>query len=375
MAWSVQSQPGMSDPTAPQTPPFCPASDCPFHTCSRGWRFVRTGFFSRQRQPWRVQRYRCCHCRRNFSDQTFRTTYWLRRPDLLVTVFRNLLGCSGFRQIARELDVSPSTIATQAGRLGRHCLLFHELHRPHGPLGEPLVIDGFISFEYSQYHPTAFHLAVGADSHFLYGFTDSELRRSGRMSGRQRRRRAQLEARLGRPDPRSTEYEVTTLLGIVAAAPQTLELRSDDHRDYPRALARLPQLTVHHQVTSSRLPRTPFNPLFSVNLLDLLIRHSSANHKRETIAFSKRRQSAAERLAVLMVWRNHIKWVSERQHQDTPAMRLGLDERPYTAREVLRKRLFHARCALPARWARYYWKDITSREIAHPTRHRLRYAA
>jgi len=365
----------MRDPHAPQAPPFCPASDCAFHTCSHGWRFVRIGCFTRLRPPRRVQRYRCCHCHRTFSDQTFRATYWLRRPDLLIPVFQRLLACSGFRQIAREFAVSPATIATHAARLGRHCLLFHEVHRPHGPLTEPLVLDGFVSFEFSQYHPTAFHLAVGAHSHFLYGFTDSELRRSGRMTRRQRRRRAQLEARLGRPDPRSTEREVASLLGIVAATPQTLELRSDDHSDYPRALGRLPHLAVRHRVTSSRRPRTPRNPLFPINLLDLLIRHSSANHKRETIAFSKRRQSAAERLAVLMVWRNHIKWVSERRRCDTPAMRLGLCERPRPVREVLRERLFPTRCVLPPRWGRYYWRAVTSREIPHPTRHRLRYAA
>lgn len=375
MAWGVQEPSLMRDRPAPQAPPFCPASDCPFHTCRPGWRFVRIGGFRRLRPPRRVQRYRCCHCHRTFSDQTFRTTYWLRRPDLLVPVFQRLLACSGFRQIAREFAVSPSTIATHAARLGRHCLLFHQRHRPRGPLTEPLVLDGFVSFEYSQYHPTAFHLAVGAHSHFLYGFTDSELRRSGRMSRRQRRRRAQLEARRGRPDPRSTAREVATLLAIVAAAPQTLELRSDDHRAYPRALARLPHLAVRHRVTSARRPRTPRNPLFPVNLLDLLIRHSSANHKRETIAFSKRRQSAAERLALLMVWRNHIKWVSERRRRDTPAMRLGLCQRPRSVREVLRQRLFPARCGLPERWARYYWKEVPSREIPHPTRHRLRYAA
>jgi hypothetical protein len=61
-------------------------------------------------------------------------------------------------------------------------------------------------------------------------------------------------------------------------------------------------------------------------------------------------------------------------HGEPPAMRLGLDERPQTAPDVLCKRLFHARRGLPARWARYYWKDITSREFAHPTRHRRRYA-
>jgi transposase-like protein len=364
----------MRDPSAPQAPPFCPTASCPFHTCSHGWRYVRIGCFRRRRPPWRVQRYRCGHCRHCFSDQTFRPGYWLRRPDLLVPVFQRLLACSGFRQIAREFAVSPSTVATHAARLGRHCLLFHELHRPRGPLVEPLVLDGFLSFEYSQYHPTAFHLAVGARSHFFYGFTDSELRRSGRMTARQRRRRRQLESRLGRPDPRSTEREVATLLGIVAAAPQALELRSDEHRDYPRALRHLPHLAVRHRVTSSRRPRTPRNPLFPVNLLDLLIRHSSANHKRETIAFSKRRQSAAERLAVLLVWRNHLKWVSERRKRDTPAMRLGLCERPRSVGEILRQRLFPGRCPLPPRWARYYWREIDSREIPHPVRHRLRRA-
>jgi hypothetical protein len=50
---------------------------------------------------------------------------------------------------------------------------------------------------------------------------------------------------------------------------------------------------VTHRTISSRALRDTRNPLFAINLLDLLIRHSGANHKRETIAFSKRRQSAS----------------------------------------------------------------------------------
>ena len=74
------------------------------------------------------------------------------------------------------------------------------------------MLDTFVSFEYSQYHPTGFHLLVGKQSHFLHGFTDSELRRSGSMTARQKRKRARLEALHGRPDPRSTEKEVAELL-------------------------------------------------------------------------------------------------------------------------------------------------------------------
>ncbi len=335
---------------------------------------VRTGTYSRHRPPQVVQRYRCGHCHRTFSDQTFRTSYWLKRPDLLRAVFWRLVGCSGFRQIAREFQVSPSTVATHAARLGRHALLFHQRHRPPAPVAEGLVLDGFESFEWSQFYPTSFHLLLGRASHFCYGFTDSEHRRSGRMTARQKARRAQLEARLGRPDPRSTEHEVATLLRIVAPQPQALELDSDEHTDYPRALRHLPHLTVHHRVTPAGRPRTPRNPLFAVNLIDLIARHSGANHKRQTIAFSKRRQSAAERLWVLILWRNWIKWFSERRPGATPAMRLGAAERPWTLGEILKQRLFPSRIPVPERWARYYFRQVRTRTIPAGSTHQRSYA-
>jgi hypothetical protein len=333
------------------------------------------GFFARRCPPLRVQRYRCSHCHRHFSDQTFRASYWLKHPQVLLPLFYRLLGCSGFRQIAREFQVSPTTVLSHTARLGRHCLLFHQLHRPLAPLAEPIALDSFISFEYSQYWPTAFHLAAGARSHFFYGFSDSELRRSGRMSPAQRRRRTGLEARFGRPDPRATPRDVAQLLGVIAPKPQALELLTDQHQDYPRALPKLPHLHITHRTLSSRAVRSPHNPLFPINLLDLLIRHSGANHKRETIAFSKRRQSAAERLAVLLVWRNYVKPFSERKRDATPAMRLGLFQHPLTPRHLLSHRLFPTQIGLPQLWARYYWRQVATRQIPHNARHQRRYAA
>jgi transposase-like protein len=360
---------------APADPPFCPNPGCAFHQDPRGWRCKKKGFFSRQAAPHRIQRYRCSHCRRSFSSQTFTTTYWLRLPALPPVIFLRLLACSAYRQIARELQVSPTTVLRHAARLGRHCLLFHEALRPKAPPAEPLVVDGFESFEFSQYTPVQFHLAVGAASHFVYGFTDSELRRKGRMTEAQRERRAALEAALGRPDPQSIEHEMAALLAIVVPPEASVDLRSDEHPAYPRALRRLPDRDFRHRVTSSRDPRTVHNPLFPVNLMDLLIRHSSANHKRETIAFSKRRQSAAERLAILLVWRNTMKSFSEKRRDATPAQRLGLLPRKLTVEDVLAERLFPTRIVLPARWAAYYWREVPTRRIANPARHRAVYAA
>lgn len=356
------------------TPPFCPNPPCRFHRDPRGWRWKRKGFFFRQAAPARIQRYLCSHCRRSFSSQTFATTYWLRRPDLPRQLFLRLLSCSAYRQIARDLGVSPTTVLRQVERLGRHCLLFHEQLRPKTPPPEPLVVDGFESFEASQFVPVHFHTASGSDSHYFYAFTDSELRRKGRMTDAQRRRREERERAFGRPDPKSIEREMAELVGVLVPPGAAAVIRSDEHPAYPRAWRRLPDRRIVHERTVSTEARTPANPLFPANLLDLLIRHSSANHKRETIAFSKRRQSAAERLAVLLVWRNYLKSFSERKRDATPAQRLGLLDRRLTVEEVLARRLFPTRIELPERLARYYWRLTTTRGLVNARVHRLRLA-
>ena len=154
----------------PFVPPHCPNPICAFHCRSSGWRYLKFGCYARLHcTPRLIQRYRCCHCRRTFSSQTFDTTYWLHKPALLPVIFQRVLSCSGMRQIAQELAVSHTTVMNHVARLGRHCLLFQHQRRPAPK--EPLVLDGFESFEYSQYFPCHFHVLVGKHSHFFSLFT------------------------------------------------------------------------------------------------------------------------------------------------------------------------------------------------------------
>jgi hypothetical protein len=105
-----------------------------------------------------------------------------------------------------------------------------------------------------------------------------------------------------------------------------------------------------------------------------LIRHSASNHKRETIAFSKRRQNAAERLAIFQVWRNLMKVFSENRGGGTPAQRLGLVDRVLSVKDVLKRRLFPSRIRLPERLKTYYRGATVTRMIPNGRSHRLRYA-
>jgi hypothetical protein len=357
------------------TPPFCPNPSCEYHRNPRGWGYVRWGFYTRTCPRVRsVPRFRCSHCRRTFSRQTFQTSYWLRRPELLHTICERLLSGSGLRQINRFLRCSPTTVITHAARLGRHALLLLEAHRPRGAPTEPVVVDGFESFAFSQNYPLHLNLAVGADSHFVYAFTESELRRKGRTTAAQKRKLRLEEALVGRPDPKAIERGMAELVAAVVPPGEHACIRSDEHRAYPRALNRLPDRSFTHEVTSSKAARTHRNPLFPVNRQDQMLRHTGANHRRETIAFSKLRAAVIERAALQAVFMNFMKSFSEKKRDATPAQRLGLTDHKWTALEVLQQRLFASRIELSPVWQTYYERRVVTRRIPHSKLHRLRYA-
>ncbi len=282
-----------------------------------------------------------------------------------------VVGCMGNRQIARALLCSPSTVAHQVARLGRHCLLVQANELCRIKHVQEIAIDGFETFEWSQYFPFHHNVAVDVDTGYFLYHTDSPLRRKGRMTAHQKLRRTKLEATLGRPAPRAVETGVRELLEPLHGFPCLRAIRSDDHNSYPCAISRL---RVQHAITSSKERRDRRNPLWEVNLLDLMIRHSTAAHKRETIAWAKRRQASIEKLAIFQVWRNYMKRRHEKGSTATPAMRLGIASRPWKLADLLAGRRFFEKTPLSHRWQDYYARRVETSALHVNRSHSLRYA-
>jgi hypothetical protein len=278
------------------------------------------------------------------------------------------------RQIARDLNLEPATVDHHLSRLGRHCLLLHLLLMKQARPPQEIVVDGFESFEYSQYFPIHHHLAVEKDTDFLLYFTDSELRRKGRMTERQKKRRTELEHLYGRPDPQAITKDMAELLAVTLRGQTSATVYSDDHRAYRRAIRQV-DCRIRHRVTPGKAHRDQNNTLWAVNLVDLLLRHASANHKRETLAWSKRRQCSAERLAIFLVWRNYMKGRREKERASpTPAMARGMLTSPLTLAEILDRRIFPGHLELPPRWRAYYFKQVKTRALVVQRCHELKYA-
>src|SRR5262245_1130677 len=332
-------------------PPFCPWPECSAHQRrTRGYRFRHHGTYATRRRV--VPRFLCLTCGRTFSRQTFSTSYYLKRPELLLATAAALQAGAALRQVARSLGCAHSTPARLAARLGRHALLLSARALSHlrGRLAESVVLDHFETFEFSQDCPFGVATAVGSRSWFVYGLDPAPHGRTGRISDRQRLRlvsRPRRETRGGYLG--STRRCLTALLALPPEG-KTLHLLSDGHPAYLETAACQPRIRLRSFPNPRRGPTgSPRSPearardraMFPSDLLHALLRHSLAHHRRETIAFGRRLNALLERLFLAAVWRNFVKKRSERRpDRVTPAMQVGLTDDVWTWRRVFSRRLF-----------------------------------
>ena len=334
-------------------PPFCPWPECVAHR-GPGRGFQRNGWYRKKSDPRHIPRYRCRDCWRTCSRQTFSTTYYLKRPALLISVATGLAACSAHRQIARSNHCAKTSVTRMAERLGRHAILFHaRCLRDLPPLGEALVHDHWEVFIGRQDQALGIGTAVGSQSWFVYDLDPAPHRGSGRRPDRKR----QLEktSSSSRPYVRSLKRTFQGLIPHLSAG-ETLHLIVDGRVDYRVALREAgieERVTLRSYPNPKRGPKgTPRSPeaierdyaMFPVDQLHQLLRHSCSDHKRETIAFGRRLESILGRAHLLAGWKNFIKSRSERRpDRTTPAMRLGLTDSRWRFERLLCRRLFPER--------------------------------
>src|SRR5262245_14475005 len=220
-------------------PTHCPWPDCPEHGLrprSTRYRFHRHGSYKRACSPKKIPRFRCLACKATFSRQTFSTTYYAKRPKLLPLIAAQLQASSALRQIGRTLGCAHATVGRALARLGRHCvLLLAKALAKIETAREPVVIDHFGTFEFTQDLPFSVGTAVGHRSWFVYALDPAVHERSGRVTPAQRER---LAKRKTRPREGGFQGSFSRLLDVLSklAPVEGLHLHTDAHESYRRAL-------------------------------------------------------------------------------------------------------------------------------------------
>jgi len=292
--------------------PFCPNPACLYHEAApKGRWFLRLGFYH-TKCFGNVPRYRCKSCGHSFSSQTFSLDYFAKKILDYRQIERLVSSSMSQRALSRHFKVSLGTINNRIQRLSHQSLAMHTLLRPRASHREPVCIDGFVSFDRSQYFPNNITISLGAHSQYILSLTHATLRRSGRCTDSQKRRKIILYRSLVF-EKAALERSFSELLDQLyrercSAYSSPLILITDEKCEYARALKLHPsRFSIHHLTVNSKVPRTFQNPLFASNYLDRELRKDLADHRRETVCFPRNVANMLNRLVVYLGWHNYEK--------------------------------------------------------------------
>lgn len=301
-------------------PPFCPNPRCAHHHDSEVqyalyWRPF--GYYM-TKVVGPVRRFKCRACGKGFSERTFSIDYYTKRTLDYREIHRAISQSESVSSVSRHLSCTEDSVQNRIDRLARSCLALQSGVVERISLSEHLVADGFESFDRSQYFPNQINLLLGKSSQFLYGFTHMNMRRKGRMSPSQKETRKKYDASW-KPKRGALLSSFARLLSIIPAiwdraAVTGLELWTDEHKTYPRALEKVSALSealasgeLEHKTVSSRAKRTKRNPLFSVNYYDRELRKDLAAFRRESTCYTRNASNGLMRFSLHMVYHNYRK--------------------------------------------------------------------
>jgi hypothetical protein len=304
-----------------------------------------------------VQRFKCIRCGKGFSERSTSIDYFTKKSLDYHEIFRATTAGESLSSIARNLGCSLGSVQNRQDRLGRNCIAMHARLLAGHKLSEDLCADGFESFDRSQYFPNSINILTGTESQFLYGNTHATLRRKGRMTVAQRKKRDGFD--IAAPiSPGAVRTSFSSLITRIEpmwnkAIRPRLVLRTDEHPAYPQAIRHIGPLcdalkegTFVHERYSSRKRRTITNPLFPVNYYDRELRKDIAAFRRESTCFTRNVANGLLRFSHHQIWHNYCKpqrIISAARQPMTHAERAGIDS-SHIERE--RERLFVERAFL-----------------------------
>jgi IS1 family transposase len=283
-----------------------------------------------------VQRFRCRVCGRRFSRQSFRADRHQKKPYLNAPCLRLLVACVALRQAARVLGVARRTVERRFVWLAGHAGRFQDNRLAGARLTGPFMLDELESFEANRYQPVTVPVLIEPRSFFLLASAVGPLRRKGRMTPDQHRRRAEHEARHGRR-PTHSSLAVRQVLERLRRCTdrRTAVVLLSDHKPLYGQLGRRmlgPRFVWKPRSATARRDRS--NPLFPVNHTNARLRHFLARLRRRSWCISKTQEGLRQHLQIAALWMNWCRGITNRTGI-TPGQALGLAPRRYREEEVL----------------------------------------
>jgi len=136
---------------------------CP--TCSNPAK--KNGSFVRKRNRAKVQRFFCHSCSLAFSKQSTNITSRQHRPDLNEKIFHMICNGMGVRRIAMVLNTTPKTVQNKIKFLAILCDHFHNTHFTNWKVKPTFQFDEMWAVESNSNNALTIPLVVEKESYFI----------------------------------------------------------------------------------------------------------------------------------------------------------------------------------------------------------------
>lgn len=321
-------------------PPRCPFVDCPSFVPGARFPWRRRGTYVRACDGRVVQRFLCLTCHGSFSTQSFRFDYRLKNPFIHKHVFGQLVSKVTHRQAARLLGVTRKTVELRMRRLGEHCRLFHAARLAGKRIGGIFQLDEAETFETNRrLKPVTMPVLIERKTRFIVHTESAPLPARGNLSPKHAARKLAYEALEGKrtSGSRAAVKRCFEALAAHLAPSEPLVVQTDRKVTYPGILRDVfTARAVIHTTTSSRTKRDGKNLLAAINHTFAMLRDGVSRVVRRTWAHAKWRTRLAQHTWVWVVYRNYVRYRSNKQKRATPAMFLGLEQERWLLRDLLR---------------------------------------
>lgn len=322
------------------TPTRCPNQDCPQHLTPEDKFYVHNGHYHPACREQPVPRYKCRHCKRGFSDQTFRHDYRDHRPETNARLMELLISGVGLRQAGRMLRLSSTAVVEKLRKFGTTCNLLHQNLAAGLADGRTYLLDEEETIIGSKTRPATVVVVMEREHWFICATGAAPIRRLGPAGSRRRHLQDLEEAKDGIRKDESFACVKAALIALMQLTGDgELHLQTDEKSSYRTLIREVLGPRAGHSTTPGTDPRTRRNPLFPINVTMAMTRDNNGRLRRKTWLHSKQLDCLCHQLVLFAVYRNYIrKRFNSDEEGVTSATCLGLAPRALTFDEALRWR-------------------------------------
>jgi transposase-like protein len=276
---------------------------CPH--CKNTDKIVKNGFFKRESDGSKFQRFYCKNCLKTYSTQTISFDYRLRKRRINQSVFRLLSKGNSQHGSAVILSVHPQTIARRISRFGA-CAKKHLLNfQANLNTIDDLVFDEMETFEHTKLKPLTIPLAVENSSRKILALSVGKIAAKGHLAEISRKKYG-----LRKCERRIALQNLFSQLKTISHP--CCIFRSDESKHYPAMFKYLDKNTIHKTYKGRKpsvtgqgeMKRGGFDPLFSLNHTAAMIRDNLKRMARRTWCTTKRIDRLLELLNIYAYFHN-----------------------------------------------------------------------